>query len=133
LTVDERDLKFISKAIHEEISNYTISSCDVYISIAGTIGLMGMIPEHLDGANLTENAAKLVLNSDVLDKKFLVFVGMMPIIQDQISKLIHAVGVLKLALQRIRTIKTPSPISPHSSASWRRSSGSGPWWRAAGS
>ncbi len=38
---------------------YTISKRDLYITIAGTIGLVGEIPDSLDGANLTENAAKL--------------------------------------------------------------------------
>ena len=60
-TVDATSVKLISMSVHEAIKRYTISSSDVYISIAGTIGLMGIIPEQLDGANLTENAAKLIL------------------------------------------------------------------------
>ena len=61
--------------LHQQIARYTISSEDVYISIAGTIGLMGTIPTSLNGANLTENAAKLVFDANRIDKRFLAFVG----------------------------------------------------------
>ena len=36
------------RATHEKISRYTISSKDVYISIAGTIGQVGAIPDSID-------------------------------------------------------------------------------------
>ena len=45
----------------EEDLNSTID--DIFISIAGTIGLVGRVPLEYSGANLTENAAKLVLNN----------------------------------------------------------------------
>ncbi len=108
-TVGLDDLKYISSEVHEEISRYTVSYRDVYISIAGTIGLMGTIPEELDGANLTENAAKLVLEEKVIDKRFLAYLGNGDFLQAQVKSLTHAVGVPKLALQRIRTLRIPAP------------------------
>ncbi|MCO5382313.1 MAG: restriction endonuclease subunit S [Methanosarcina barkeri] len=57
-TIDKTNLKYISLGDYENIKQYIISSNDVYISIAGTIGLVGIIPKELDGSNLTENAAK---------------------------------------------------------------------------
>ena len=60
-SVDADHVLFIPKGYEAGIARYTISSTDVYISIAGTIGLVGQIPDALDGANLTENAAKLCL------------------------------------------------------------------------
>ena len=59
-TIDLSGIKYISKEIHEKIKRYVISKDDLYISIAGTIGKTGFVPPELDGANLTENAAKLV-------------------------------------------------------------------------
>ena len=103
------DLKFISEAIHGQIAKYTISSADVYISIAGTIGIMGTIPDHLDGANLTENAAKLSFDGTRFDKRFLATIGNGDLVQSQISSLTHAVGVPKLALKRIKTLRFPVP------------------------
>ena len=53
------DLKYIDNEVYSEIKNYIINSSDLYLTIAGTIGMVGTIPEMLDGVNLTENAAKL--------------------------------------------------------------------------
>lgn len=49
-TVDESDLRYITEDTHRKISRYTISSQDVYLSIAGTIGVSGTVPPHLSGA-----------------------------------------------------------------------------------
>ena len=108
-SVDVKGLKYISGSVQEKISRYTISSSDVYISIAGTIGLMGTVPEELDGANLTENAAKLMLDQTRVDKRFLTFVGNGEAVQTQIRDFTHAVGVPKLALRRIEMISIPLP------------------------
>ena len=35
-------IKFISGEVHEKISRYTITDEDIYVSIAGTIGKVGM-------------------------------------------------------------------------------------------
>ena len=61
-SVDVSDLRYISEEVHSKIARYTISREEVFISIAGSIGIVGRIPDALDGANLTENAAKLVIN-----------------------------------------------------------------------
>ena len=108
-SVDLTNLKFISDEIHQQIARYTISSADVYISIAGTIGLLGTVPEELDGANLTENAAKLVFDTGAIDKRFLSIVGNGEPVQSQIRSLTHAAGVPKLALERIKTLRFPLP------------------------
>lgn len=57
--VDMNQVKFVPNVIANAIKNYTISSDDIYVSVAGTLGLIGTIPRALDGANLTENANKL--------------------------------------------------------------------------
>ena len=108
-SVDVNRVKYISSSVQQAIKRYTISSSDVYISIAGTIGLMGTVPEELDGANLTENAAKLMIDQQRADKRFLSIIGNGEAVQEQIRSLTHAVGVPKLALRRIETIRIPLP------------------------
>lgn len=53
------NLKYIDDITYAEISSYTISAHDLYVTIAGTIGEVGCVPNELGGMNLTENAAKL--------------------------------------------------------------------------
>lgn len=109
-TIFKDDLRYISEEVFEKIRNYTISSEDVYITIAGTIGLAGIIPNELNGASLTENAAKIViLNKNKVSKLFLAGILSSDYVQNQIKSRIGAVGVPKLALFRIGTIKIPFP------------------------
>jgi len=103
-SVDIKNIEYISQEVREVIKNYTISKEDVYISIAGTIGLVGTIPDCLDGANLTENAAKIMINDKKqVDKNFLVntilFHG-----KKQIESSIGITSQPKLALFRIEQI-----------------------------
>ena len=103
------NLKFISEDIYNQIARYTISSANVYISIAGTIGMMGTVPDSLNGANLTENAAKLSFNESRIDKQFLTIVGNSDLVQRQIRSLTYSAGVPKLALHRIKMLRVPLP------------------------
>lgn len=68
-TVSLDDIKYITDEIYEKIKQYFITSDDIYITVAGTIGRVGVVPRELNNANLTENADKLVFRR--LDKMYL--------------------------------------------------------------
>ena len=109
-TVDASDIQYLDPDIQQTISRYTIGSSDVYISIAGTIGLVGLVPSYLDGANLTENAAKIViLNPKGHSNYFLMSFLDSHAGKSQISLRVNVLGQPKLALERIRTIALPTP------------------------
>ena len=108
-TINKNELKYISEVIFNKIQNYTISSQDIYISIAGTIGRVGLVPDDLDGANLTENAAKIVLNEKKINKVFLVYELLTDVLQLQIKSLTVQAGVPKLAISRIESLKIYCP------------------------
>ncbi|EMN7236505.1 restriction endonuclease subunit S [Vibrio parahaemolyticus] len=99
--VDTTNLKYIDESTHQAISNYVISSDDLYISIAGTIGLVGEIPEELDNANLTENAAK-ICNLKTINKRYLKYFLQSPIAIQQFIDKTTSSGQPKLALFRIK-------------------------------
>ena len=106
--VDVSNIQFLLPETHKSIKQYIISSDDVYISIAGTVGVVGLIPFELDNANLTENAAKLCNLRDV-NKEFLAYVLNSSIGQSQISSYLGKAQQPKLALFRIEKIKLPLP------------------------
>ena len=108
-TINKANLKFLTPEDYQLLKRYTISSKDVYISIAGTIGLVGVVPPDLDGANLTENAAKIVLNDKRLDQLFLVYALSSEQGQEQIHQRAAKTSQPKLALTRIRQIPIPLP------------------------
>ncbi|MFH7882670.1 MAG: restriction endonuclease subunit S [Candidatus Aenigmatarchaeota archaeon] len=111
--IDSANLQYLKKEDYELLKNYSISKNDIYISIAGTVGLVGIIPEELDGAVLTENAAKLVIkNSTKFNKLFLVKFLTSDKGQNQIKSLTSKSTQPKLGLYRIAQIKIPLPPLP---------------------
>lgn len=109
-TIDSGQLKYATKAIYEQIKKYTISSEDIYFSIAGTIGKVGKIPLSLDGALLTENAAKLILlDNNLLSKIFLIYALKSNIVKNQHNKILSKVAQPKLALIKLKNTIIPLP------------------------
>ncbi|MFJ1337773.1 restriction endonuclease subunit S [Pseudomonas caricapapayae] len=107
-TIDLSGIKYISKKIHEQIKRYVISKDDLYISIAGTIGKTGFVPPELDGANLTENAAKLVIkDKKQLDLSYLYLFTLTSDFATQAGLATKTVAQPKLALTRLSKIEIP--------------------------
>lgn len=107
-TVSLEDIHYISDDIFETIKQYTITTEDVFISIAGTIGKVGIVPKELDNANLTENACKLVLNENVYNK-YIVYVFQSDKVKDITQSNARANAMPKLSLTRLAEIETPLP------------------------
>jgi len=108
--VDLTRLKYLTREDRKAIDRYTISKDDVYISIAGSIGLVGLVPPELDGANLTENAAKLTALPNVaVDKGYLARFLASDVGQREVLKRTTKTSQPKLALARIREIPVALP------------------------
>jgi len=105
-TIDENSVQFITEEIQKNISRYTISKDDVYISIAGTIGKTGVVPDSLDNSNLTENAAKIVLNQHCLRDYFYFFTTSSSF-SEQAIKQTRTAAQPKLALERLAQVVLP--------------------------
>jgi len=58
-TVSLSEIRYIPFEVVDKIKNYKITKKDIFISVAGTLGVVGIVPVELDNANLTENANKL--------------------------------------------------------------------------
>ncbi|ETT79614.1 restriction modification system DNA specificity domain-containing protein [Paenibacillus sp. FSL R7-277] len=107
-TVNDSDLRYISEKTYKLISRYVISSKDVYITIAGTIGRSGIVPEHLDGSNLTENAAKITNINGSYNRYIYLLLNSESVLK-QINLSMKATSQPKLALHRIQDLKIPLP------------------------
>ena len=106
-TIVTSDLKYISDEVYEIIKDYTISKDDLYITIAGTIGQVGTVPDELDGMNLTENAAKIIVV--LINKHYLKYVLSSNLLQQQFVDKVNQVAQPKLALKRIKMAVIPLP------------------------
>ena len=105
-TILDDDIHYIDDDVFERIKRYTVKGGDIYLTNVGVnLGMAGVIPEKYDGANLTENAVKLVPKTEkVIDGVFWAYYINSPGIQDYINERKMSVGVPKLAIFRIETM-----------------------------
>jgi type I restriction enzyme S subunit len=97
-------IMYVPDDVFPAIKNYRITCDDLYISVAGTLGIVGKIPPQLDGANLTENADKIT-NVDC-DQDFLLYSLSSGRIQGSIDS-VRTVGHSRSWLSvRLRTSKS---------------------------
>ncbi len=110
-TVSLCDIRFVPRSVFPAIRQYRIFRDEIFISVAGTLGIIGRVPTELDGANLTENANRISQITCSVD--FLLYSLMSPRIQNTIDS-IQTVGAQpKLALGRIRQFLIPLPQKKH--------------------
>ena len=107
--LNQENVRFITDDTFEEIKRYIISSNDIFVSIAGTIGLICRIPENFDGANLTENAAKITNIDKCILKDFLYWQLMTDSIQKEFNSRTIQTTISKLALFKIAEQKILVP------------------------
>lgn len=106
-TINKNDLKYVQNEVYEKIKNYYINKEDIYLTIAGTIGVPGTIPNELDQALLTENAVKI--SNIQIEKIFLMYLLKSNIVQSQIHQMITRVAQPKLAIKNIKLLLLPLP------------------------
>lgn len=106
-SIDSRAMRYVPEEAYRYIRNYRIFKDELFISVAGTLGLVGKVPPQLDGANLTENANRI---SDIkCDPDYLLNVMLSPVIQKVIEGQQTVGAQPKLALARIRNFLIPLP------------------------
>ena len=106
-SVSVDNLMYVPKDIYPSISRYIIRKEDIYITVAGTIGRVGRIPKELDGANLTENADRIVFS--IINQDWFINCLKSNVIQSQITDVTTKVGQPKLAIKRIQELLLPIP------------------------
>ena len=110
-SVDTSEIKYINETVFNQIKRYIITSQDVYISIAGTIGKTGIIPKELDGANLTENANRFILNKGI-NQRFFYYYTRSEIFQKEIKLSTTTSAQPKLAIMRLKKVSFAYPPLP---------------------
>jgi type I restriction-modification system DNA methylase subunit/restriction endonuclease S subunit len=103
------NIKYISQETKDIINKYIITTNDIYITIAGTTGLVGIIPNELDGANLTENAVRInIVNKNEILQKYLVY-DIHYNQQEELKTKTIGAAIPKLSIERLMTLQIPIP------------------------
>ena len=107
-TVLFNNLQYLKPQVYEKMKKYIVKENDVYITIVGAcIGDVGIIPKEVDGANLTENAAKIT--NLKCNAKFLSIQLSINSVQKQIKEKIASATLGKLSLQNIKNMQIKLP------------------------
>lgn len=101
------NILYVPEDIAPLISNYRIFTGELYISVAGTLGLVGIIPQELDGANLTENADRIC--NLKMNNKYLKYFLESNLIQININSVRTTSAQPKLALNQIKSFLILKP------------------------
>lgn len=106
---DIENIKYISKEIHEKIKNYIAKEGDILLTIVGaTVGKCGVLPKELDGENISENYARLIIkDSKKFESLYVLYTLMSKIGQYQINEYKGRGSQGKLAIFRIKKIQIP--------------------------
>ena len=109
-TVLKQNIMYLLPETQEKIKNYIVKTNDVYITIVGAkIGDAGIIPESMNNANLTENAAKITDLSEKIMPQYLSLWLQTPLCQSEIQQSIKSAAQGKLALTRINSLSVCFP------------------------
>jgi type I restriction enzyme S subunit len=103
------NLVYVPDDVWPVISRYVVNQGDVVITIAGTIGQVGVIPASLDGVNLTENAAKIVVEKKLVRSNYLSMLLGSSYYQQDIDSKTKKTTQPKLGLNMINSIEIPLP------------------------
>jgi type I restriction enzyme, S subunit len=104
------DPVYISDSTYNKIKRYTVSNDDIVVTIVGAnIGDIGYITEKFDGANLTENAARIRVNKEICDPRFLSYQLATSYSKEKFKFLEGGSAQGKLGLYKIKSFKIILP------------------------
>lgn len=104
----DADYEYVDDITQKSISRYVVNSGDIVVSIVGTIGLISLVGDSLDGANLTENCVKLT-NYRGIDRDFLYYYLKSELGQAEIAKGTVGAVQAKLPIKNIQAINVRLP------------------------
>ena len=103
------NIKYISQETRDIIKKYIITTDDIFITIVGTTGLVGIIPNELNDANLTENAVKItIINKNEILQKYLVY-DIHYNQQEELKIKTMGASIPCLSIERLMTLQIPIP------------------------
>lgn len=104
------DPVFVPDNILPTIKNYTVKQDDICITIVGAnVGDVGQVPSFLNGANLTENAVKLIAIKEKCDQQYLKYALLTEHPQAEMKTVAGGAAQPKLGIYKIIELEIPLP------------------------
>ena len=102
------DFEYVDDTTQKTIARYIVSSGDIVLSIVGTIGLVSIVGDTLQNANLTENCVKIT-DFNGVDRDYLYYYLKSARGQAEIAKGTVGAVQAKLPIKNIQDISIDLP------------------------
>lgn len=101
--------EYVDNDTYKTIKNYRVNAGDIILAIVGnTIGLVAIIGNSLNNANLTENCVKIISNGKFI-QEYIYYYLISQFGQNEINKGIVGAAQPKLPIKNINDIKIYAP------------------------
>lgn len=106
--IDDRELLLADPAIEAQYRRSRLNAGDLLISIRGTVGRLAFVPPHLEGANITQDTARLSVAEHV-NREFVRTMMLSSFVQRQIRSKTTGLAVQGINLAELRLLMIPLP------------------------
>lgn len=112
-------IKRTSPDIDLQYKRARLSTGDLLLSIRGSVGRLIVIPSSLDGANITQDTARLSISSR-LNARYVYYALLSPDAQRRMTKATRGVAVRGINIGDVRALQVPLPSLPEQNEIVRR-------------
>lgn len=106
--ISSKELLRTSPEIASKYTRSQVNSGDLVFGIRGTVGSVSLVPDELNGANLTQDTAKISPSED-FDRDFLMWVLRSSNVQSQVNSKIIGSAVKGINLNDLKKVKIIHP------------------------
>lgn len=107
--IEKYDLLLCSPEIESKFSRSRLKQGDILLTIRGTTGRLAIVPESLEGANITQDSARIRINEEVVDSSYVFFCLLSSIVQKQVEDNTIGQAVKGINLEEVRKLVLPVP------------------------
>ena len=97
-----------TREIADQYRRSSLLSGDLLLSIRGTVGRTCRVPPELEGANITQDTARLTVHPEV-SPKYLEIALQSPSAQDRMKRAIKGVAIRGINIGDVRVLQVPLP------------------------
>lgn len=112
-------LRKTSQQIDQEFKRSRLTEGDLLLSIRGTVGRIVTIPKDLEGANITQDSARMSIQTSV-NRDFVLWYLRSEIAQSRMGRAVKGVAVRGINIGDVRALQVPLPARGEQDAIVRR-------------
>jgi type I restriction enzyme S subunit len=102
-------LRRTTPAIANQYRRSSLRPNDIVLSIVGTIGKVAVVPEWLDGGNITQSSARIRPDTSKVLVNYLAYCLRSPLLLEQFGNFEMGTAVRRLNIAHVRALQIPIP------------------------